>query len=62
MDYAHDIEVVIPMYSLIEYNDNYVKASQILWQYYRDERHIDDNGVTVDFNVANAITDSFEVK
>ena len=25
------------MYNLIEYSDNYSKASGILWQYYKDE-------------------------
>ena len=27
----------MPMYSLIEYSDNYFKTSGSLWQYYRDE-------------------------
>ena len=27
----------MPMYNLIEYSDNYAKASGNLWQYYRDE-------------------------
>ena len=27
----------MPMYNLIEYNDNYAKTSRGLWQYYRDE-------------------------
>ena len=27
----------MPMYNLIEYNDNYAKTSGSLWQYYRDE-------------------------
>ena len=27
----------MPMYDLIEYNDNYSKTSGSLWQYYRDE-------------------------
>ena len=27
----------MPMYNLIEYSDNYAKASGSLWQYYRDE-------------------------
>ena len=36
VDDAHDIDVVIPMYNLIEYSDIYSKASGCLWQYYRD--------------------------
>ena len=34
---AKDIDIVMPMYSLIEYSDNYVKTSGSLWQYCRDE-------------------------
>ena len=37
VDDAHDIYVVMPMYNLIEYSDNYSKKSGILWQYCRDE-------------------------
>ena len=37
IDNAKDIDIVIPMYNLIEYSDNYSKTSGILWQYYRDE-------------------------
>ena len=37
IDNAKDIDVVMPMYSLIEYSDNYSKTSVSLWQYYRDE-------------------------
>ena len=32
-----DIDIVMPMYNLIEYSDNYAKTSGSLWQYYRDE-------------------------
>ena len=31
------INIVMPMYNLIEYSDNYFKTSGSLWQYYRDE-------------------------
>ena len=37
IDNAKDIDIVMPMYSLIEYSDNYAKTSGSLWQYYRDE-------------------------
>ena len=39
--YRQDIDIVIPMYNLIEYSDNYAKISGSLWQHYRDEP--DDN-------------------
>ena len=53
VDYAHDIDVVMPMYNLIEQSDNYSKTPGIFWQYYRDEPAINvasDN--IVDFNEA----------
>ena len=37
IDTAQDIDIVMPMYNLIEYSDNYSKASGSLWQYYKDE-------------------------
>ena len=36
-DNSKDIDIVIPMYNLIEYSDNYAKTSGSLWQYFRDE-------------------------
>ena len=43
-DHARDIDVVMPMCNLIEYSDNYSKTSGSLWQYYRDEPFIDNDG------------------
>ena len=37
IDNAHDIDIVMPLYNLIEYNDNYSKTSGSLWQYYNDD-------------------------
>ena len=36
MDNVQDIDIVMPMYNLIEYSDNYSKTSGSLWQYYKD--------------------------
>ena len=33
---AKDIDVILPMYNLLEYSDIYSKTSGNLWQYYRD--------------------------
>ena len=41
IDNAKDIGVVMPMYNLLEYSNNYSKASGNLWQYYRDEPNDD---------------------
>ena len=37
IDNAHDIDIVMPMYNLIEYSDDYSKTSGSLWQYYKDD-------------------------
>ena len=37
IDNAHDIDIVMPMYNLTEYSDNYSKTSGSLWQYYKDD-------------------------
>ena len=37
IDNAHDIDIVMPMYNLIEYSDNYSKTSGSLWKYYKDD-------------------------
>ena len=34
---AHEIDIAIAMYDLIEYSDNYSKTSGSLWQYYKDD-------------------------
>ena len=36
IDNVKDIDIVMPMYNLIEYSDNYSKTSGSLWQYYKD--------------------------
>ena len=41
VDNAKDIDIVMPMYNLIEYSDNYAKTTGSLWQYFRDERNDD---------------------
>ena len=37
IDDAQDIDIVMPMYNLIEYSDNYSKTSGSLWQYYKED-------------------------
>ena len=37
IDNAHDIDIVMPVYNLIEYSDNYSKTSGRLWQDYKDD-------------------------
>ena len=37
IDNAEDLDVVMPMYNLLEYSKNYRKTTGSLWNYYRDE-------------------------
>ena len=37
VDNAKIIDIVIPIYNLTEYCDNYSKTSGSLWQYFRDD-------------------------
>ena len=61
IDNAEYIDIVMPMYNLIEYSDNYSKTSESLWQYCKDIPAVNDDGEIVNFNGANA-TDSFNLK
>ena len=36
IDNAKDIDIVMPMYNLINYSDNYAKTSGSLYQHYKD--------------------------
>ena len=48
IDNAEDLDVVMPMYNLLEYSKNYRKTTGSLWNYYRDEpnSNIGDNNIT----------------
>ena len=61
IDNAEYIDIVMPMYNLIEYSDNYSKTSGSLWQYCKEIPVVDDDGHIVIFNGTNA-TDLFNVK
>ena len=43
VDNAKDLDVVMTMYNLIEYSDNYSKPWGSLWQYYRFEPVFNNN-------------------
>ena len=61
-DNAKDIDVVMPVYNLIEYSDTYSKTSGSLWQYQRDELALDNNDCTVDFPLDNSNSIPFKCK
>ena len=58
---AKDIDIVIPMYNLIEYSDNYAKTTGSLWQYCKDIPARGNNDEIAAFD-ANNLTDSFKFK
>ena len=43
IDNAEDLDIIMPMYNLLEYSDNYSVTSGRLWNYYRDEVNDDSN-------------------
>ena len=47
VDHAKDIDIVMSMYNLIEYSNNYLKTSGSLWQYCKDISAVNDNGETL---------------
>ena len=53
VDNAKDIDIVIPMYNLIEYSDNYEKTTGSLWQYCKDIPAQNDNNEIVVFRRNN---------
>ena len=61
VDNVKDIDIVMPMYNLIKYSDNYSKTSGSLWQYCKDILAVDNNNVIVNFS-ENNLTDSFNFK
>ena len=61
IDNAKDIDIVMPMYNLIEYSDNYAKTTGSLWQYCKDIPARDANNIIEEFTESNT-TDSFKFK
>ena len=53
VDNAKDIDIVMSMYNLIEYSDNYSKTSGSLWQYFKDIPAVNNNGVIINFGLIN---------
>ena len=60
LDNAKDFDIIMPMYNLIEYSDNYAKTSGSLWQYCLDISAVNNNA-TVNFTENNLI-DLFNFK
>ena len=61
IDNAKDIDIVMPMYNLIEYSDNYAKTTRSLWQHCTDIPARNNTNEIVVF-MENNLTDSFNSK
>ena len=51
---AEDLDIVMPMYNLLEYSKNYRKTIGSLYNYYRDELTNDNNDNFANINVVNS--------
>ena len=60
--YAKYFDIVMPLYNLIEYSDNYSKTSESSCHYYSDESILNANGAIADFPTDNNNKASFKIK
>ena len=51
---ADDLDIVMPIYNLLQYSKNYRKTIESLYNYYRDEITTDDNDNFANINVVNS--------
>ena len=58
VDNADNLDIIMPMYNLIEYNHNYSDTSGSLWQFKRDEQNMN-NGKPANVTTADS---SFKYK
>ena len=57
---AESLDIIMPMYNLLEYSDNYADSSGGLWQFKRDEQNMNNDRDLV--NVTIADSSSFKYK
>ena len=60
VDTAENLDIVMPMYNLIEYSDNYQDSSATLYQYKRDEPPEDD--AVADLTADNSSSFKYKIK
>ena len=59
VDNADNLDIIMPMYSLIQYSDNYSDITRSLWQFKRDEKNMTNGNPG---NVITADSTSFKYK
>ena len=62
IDNVEDLDIVMPMYNLIEYSKNYRKTTRSLWNYYRDEPNSGLGGYNNNINYSLKDSKSFDYK
>ena len=62
IDNAKDLDIVMPMYNLIEYSKNYSKTTGSLWNYYRDKPNSGLSGANNNINYYTKDSKSFDYK
>ena len=62
IDNAEDLDIVIPMYNLLEYSKNYKKTTGSFWNYYRNEPNSGIGGENNSVNYSIKDSKSFDYK
>ena len=62
IDNAEDLDIVMPMYNLLEYSKNYRKTTGSFWNYYRDEPNSSICGENNNVNYSIKDSKSFDYK
>ena len=62
VDNAEDLDIVMPLYNLLEYSKNYRKTTGGLWNYYRDEPNSGIGGENNNVNYSIKDSKSFDYK
>ena len=60
LDNAEDLDIVMPMYNLLEYSKNYRKTTGSLWNYYKDEPNSSADDDSITHSILNS--ESFDYK
>ena len=62
IDNAEYLNIVLPLYNLLEYSKNYKKTTDSFWNYYRDEPNssIGGNNNNVNYSIKTSITGKLE--
>ena len=61
IDNAEDLDVVMPMYNLLEYSKNYKKTTGSLWNYYRDEPNSSTDNNNITHSILNSKSFNYKV-